>query len=177
MKLFLRVVVVLALVPLVWCQDALQNTKADKPISKLAWLVGGVWIADTSKMGPGLQRIETRYQWSDNDAYIRFTSHFVSDKETERRYDGSFYWDPRKSSLEMWYMDASNAIKEGPVTLSGEKMQMTFSGEDSNGKLVDYRVTVTQTSADRYSWLLDEKVTQDWKSLLTLEFIRSQARD
>jgi hypothetical protein len=33
----------------------------------MAWLVGGVWTADAAKLGPGMQRIETRYlmvgQW------------------------------------------------------------------------------------------------------------------
>ena len=53
---------------------------ATNPIHSLSWLVGGVWTADATKLGPGMQRIETRYQWSDNNAYLRFTTHFVSDK-------------------------------------------------------------------------------------------------
>src|SRR5882757_150197 len=45
-----------------------QSPKPDKPVSGLSWLVGGVRTADASKLGPGMQRIETRYQWSDNDS-------------------------------------------------------------------------------------------------------------
>jgi hypothetical protein len=48
------------------------------PIAALSWLVGGVWAADATKLGPGMQRMETRYQWSDN--VLRFTTHFVFDK-------------------------------------------------------------------------------------------------
>jgi hypothetical protein len=44
---------------------AINATDAN-PISALAWLVGGVWTADASKLGPGMERIETRYQWADN---------------------------------------------------------------------------------------------------------------
>jgi hypothetical protein len=172
MKVRLWGVALLALVPLIWCQEAPQKTKLDKPISGLGWLVGGVWIADTSKMGPGLQRIETRYQWSDNQSYIRFTTHFVGDKETEHKYDGSFYWDPRKSSLEMWYMDASNEIVEGPVILDGDTMQMAFSSGDPGGKLVEYRVTVTRKLNNSYSWVLAEKQAQGWKDVLILQFLR-----
>ena len=51
-----------------------------KPIAPLSWLVGGVWTADATKLGPGMLRIETRYQWADNNAYIRFNTHFVFDK-------------------------------------------------------------------------------------------------
>ena len=65
---------------LAFAQEVKKSTEP-KPISALAWLVGGVWMADASKLGPGMQRIETRYSWSDNKAYVRFTTHFVFDKE------------------------------------------------------------------------------------------------
>jgi hypothetical protein len=69
-----------------------QSTKPDKPIAPLSWLIGGVWTADASKLGPGMQRIETRYTWSDNGSYIRFTTHFVTDKGELKNYDGNFFW-------------------------------------------------------------------------------------
>src|SRR5437660_3426269 len=75
-----------------------------KPISKLAWLIGGVWTGDATAMGNGMRRIETRYQWSDNSAYIRFTTHFVSEKADLKTYDGNFFWNPAKETLAMWYM-------------------------------------------------------------------------
>src|SRR5215470_5699819 len=75
-------------------QEPARTREATKPIAALGWLVGGVWTADASKLGPGMQRIETRYEWSDNAAYIRFTTHFISDKGTLRNYDGNFFWNP-----------------------------------------------------------------------------------
>src|SRR5258708_5470529 len=94
-------------------------TNHPKPIAALGWLVGGVWTADASKLGPGM-RIVTRYEWSDNAAYIRFTTHFVTDKGTLRNYDGNFFWSAEQSSLAMWYMDARNSITQGPMTMSGD---------------------------------------------------------
>jgi hypothetical protein len=85
-----------------------------KAVFALSWLVGGVWTADASKMGSGMQRIETRYRWSDNNAYIHFTTHFVFVKGTANTYDGQFFWNPAQKSLAMWYMDAQNGISEGP---------------------------------------------------------------
>jgi hypothetical protein len=61
-----------------------------KPIATLSWLLGGVWTADASKLAPGMLRIETRYQWADNNAYIRFNTHFVFDKGSQHNYDGNF---------------------------------------------------------------------------------------
>ncbi len=81
-----------------WTQTTEKKPETPKPISALSWLVGGVWTADASKMEPGMQRIETRYQWSDNNAYIRFNTHFVFNKGTSRAYDGNFFWNPAQKS-------------------------------------------------------------------------------
>jgi hypothetical protein len=59
---------------------------ATNPIHSLSWLVGGVRTADATRLGLETQRIETRYQWSDNNAYLRFTTHFVSDKGAAHTY-------------------------------------------------------------------------------------------
>jgi hypothetical protein len=147
--------------------------QAPKPISPLGWLVGGVWTAKLSDTGPGVRRIETRYQWSDNAAYVRFTTHFVSEQKTLNNYDGSFFWDPEQSTLAMWYMDAGNTITHGPVSIDGSSMVLLFRATNFEGKPADLRVTVTRKTNDDYSWLLEEKQAQGWKQLLALEYLRS----
>jgi hypothetical protein len=59
------------------------------PIDRLDWLVGGAWTASGPQLGPRMQRIETRYVWSDNHTFIRFTTHFVTDSAVVHRYDGN----------------------------------------------------------------------------------------
>jgi len=84
-----------------WCQEKSPDAQARKLVSDLAWFVGGVWTADASKMGGGMQRIETRYEWSDNHSFLRFNTHFVTDKTTLHNYDGQFFWDPQQGTLKM----------------------------------------------------------------------------
>ena len=144
-----------------------------KPISDLSWLVGGVWTADASKMGDGMKRIETRYVWSDNNAFIRFTTHFVSDKGTAKTYDGNFFWEPEKSQLAMWYMDYANEIIQGPIAISGETTKFSFHGADFEGKQADMQVELLKKSNDKYQWTLEEKIADSWKQLATLEYVRT----
>jgi hypothetical protein len=153
-------------------QSAANPPTAPKPITALAWLVGGVWTADASRAGPGMLRIETRYQWSDNNAYLRFTTHFETDKGTAKNYDGSFFWNPDQSTLAMWYMDAGGAITQGPVTMTGDIMRMTFRAQNFEGKLADLRATVTRKTNDDYVWLLEESQGADWKPLASFEYRR-----
>jgi hypothetical protein len=143
-----------------------------KPIDALSWVIGGVWTADAAKLGPGMQRIETRYQWSDNHAYIRFTTHFVFDKGTARTYDGNFFWNPAQKSLALWYMDSQNAITESPVLVEGDQWTMQFRGQDFEGKMADLRVIVARKTNDDYRWSLSEKQADTWKELAALEYLR-----
>ena len=151
----------IALAALTLIGAAAQSSNPDKPVSCLSWLVGGVWTADASKMGPGMQRIETRYRWSDNNSYLRFTTHFVTDKAVLKTYDGNFYWDPAKKELSMRYMDTKNEITQGPMTIDVDRWLMHFHGEDFEGK-----------QADLYRWSLAEKQGESWKQLAALDYAR-----
>lgn len=143
-----------------------------KPIAPLSWLVGGVWTADATKLGPGMLRIETRYQWADNNAFMRFNTHFVFDKGAQHNYDGNFFWNPTDKTLAVWYMDSQNSITQGPVKIDGNDMTISFRGEDFEGKTADLRVIVTRKTNDDYHWALQEMKDGAWKDLAGLEYLR-----
>jgi hypothetical protein len=153
-------------------QTSNKQSATNNPVKAMAWVVGGTWIADTSNLGPGMQRIETRYDWSDNGSYIRFTTHFVSDKGTLKNYDGSFFYDPTGKTLSMWYMDAGGSITQGPMTIEGDHWQMAFRGPDFAGKIADLQVDVLRKSNDLYHWSVSEKDGDTWKKLLELDYAR-----
>jgi len=143
-----------------------------KPVDPLAWLVGGVWKADASQLGPGMKRIETRYEWSDNGAYLHFTTHFIFDKGTLKNYDGSFFWEPDSKSLAMWYVDRAGNITKGPVQWSGDRIRINWHGPDFDGNPADLQVDVTRKTNDLYHWAASEKVNGEWKEMAALDYTR-----
>ena len=150
----------------------ISGAKSEKPIGSMAWLAGGVWTADASDMAPGM-KIETRYSWADNKAYLRFTTHFVSQKGTANRYDGQFYWDANAKQLRMWYMSAEGTIFEGPISSQGDTTTFDFRGENFEGKMSDLRVNVIRKTNDLYHWQLLEKSGESWKELAGLDYKRA----
>lgn len=154
-------------------QTGSEKPPVSGPVSMLGWLVGGVWTATAANLGSGVQRIETRYQWSETKNFVRFNTHFVTDKGIARAYDGNFFWSPAQKTIEVWYMDGNNEIVEGPVRVEGDILTMTFRTTNGAGQMTDYRVDVTRKSNDRYSWSLKEKRGDTWADVLALEYLRS----
>ena len=150
-----------------------EKTSTPGPISALGWLVGGTWTASATNLGSGVQRIETRYQWSDTKNFVRFNTHFVTDRGIARAYDGNFFWSPNQKTIEVWYMDGDNEIVEGPVRVEGDVLTMTFSTENGEGKMADFRVDVTRRTNDHYHWSLKEKKGDTWTDVLALEYLRA----
>jgi hypothetical protein len=169
----LATLVLLAAAALVRAGEPPASPPAGRPIASLAWLVGGTWTADCTKLGGGMKAIETRYRWSDNDAYVRFTTHFISQNGTLKNYDGNFFWDPADAALHVWYTDAKNDITRGSVVVAGDTTEITFRAHDFEGKLADMKAAVVRSTNDRYSWTLSEKDGDGWKPLLSLDYVRT----
>ena len=172
-RLAVFVAVLSLAVSVAWSQETPKKQESAPPIGALSWLVGGVWTADATKLGPGMQRIETRYQWSDNKAFLRFTTHFVFDKGTANTYDGNLFWNAGRKTLAIWYMDAKSGIVEGPMQWDGNVLRITFRGNDFDGKMADLKVEVTRKTNDQYHWAVFEKSGEDWNQLGTLEYVRA----
>ena len=143
-----------------------------RPIEQLSWLVGGIWIAQSGQ--GNLQRIETRYQWSTNQAFYRFSTRFVLQSGPKDRYDGNIYYDPSANRLMIWYIDDAGVVVQGPIDVRGSNWSFTFTEPDGSGNPANYRVEVVKTSADRYTWSSYQQSGSTWNSLLSLTFVRQQ---
>jgi len=149
------------------------GAQTPRPIDSLAWLVGGVWIADASKLGGGLQRIEVRYEWAPTKNFIRFATIFVSDQGPLVNYAGNIYSYGSGSSetLAMWYMDAKGAITQGNISGPGDRWSLTFDSA-AGGKTTTYRVDLVKKAANTYGWTVSS-LDGAWKPLFSLDYIRS----
>lgn len=144
-----------------------------RPIEQLSWLVGGVWVAAVDHNE--LRRIETRYEWSTNHAFIRFTSRFVMTSGPKDRYDGDFYYDPTTKRLTMWYVDDDGVVSQGPVDIRETSWSSEFAQGGDDGNTASYRVEVQRNGDDRYTWTGSARSGEAWKPFLSLVYARQQS--
>lgn len=146
-----------------------------RPIDSLGWLVGGVWSADASALGGSVTRIDTRYEWTPNRSFIRFTTDFVSGSGVNPHYAGDLFYDPTGQSLMIWYMDETNAITSGHMSVDGKSWTISFQGDGNvvgvAGR-VDYTVDILRTSDNSYTWTLIADVDQSKKEVFALTYQR-----
>lgn len=157
-----------------------QPTQAStpvRPIDKLGWLVGGVWIADASKLPGGLARIESRYDTAADGAVIRFTTRFLDlNNKVDNSYAGNLFFDPNAKSLAMWYIDSQNQITQGLMAVEGDRWTMSFRAPGDivgMSQIIDYRCDVLRERTDAYKWTLSAQVGSAWKTVFELEYLRS----
>jgi hypothetical protein len=96
----------------------------------------------------------------------------VVERGAAKTYDGNFFWNPAQKSLAMWYMDAKNAITEGPVEANGDVTRISIHGPDFEGKIADLQALVTCKTNDHYRWSILEKEGDTWKEVVALEYLR-----
>lgn len=161
--------VVVAAIALLWLTTGSAEAAQPRPIQGLGWLVGGVWVATASSQDRS--RVETRYEWAPNGAFIRFSTTFVNKGRSFVNYSGNFFAASAEpdAKLSMWYMDAHNEIVSGPVILAGSGWSSTFSDSGSN-----YRVQITRKTHDLYHWALSKEVGTSWKPQFGLDFVRQK---
>ena len=89
-------------------------------IADFGWLTGGTWSADASALPGGVKEIQTRYEWTPNHAFIRFTTAFITSADSSGAigYAGDMFYDPKDQQCKIWYVDAKNEITSGTMTLA-----------------------------------------------------------
>jgi hypothetical protein len=150
---------------------AAGDSQGPPPLRDLGWLIGGSW----QTIGQGVPlTVKTTYSWSPNGAIIEFTTAFMSNGQSKNKYDGHFYVDPGTQNVIVWYAHDDFTITQAPVEVRRQLgFSMQFKEADDSKTLQTYRVIVTRTGADAYTWELDEQSGSVWQKALTLHFVRS----
>lgn len=163
------------------CAAAAQGTDDATPtrhVDRLRWMVGGLWVADASKLPGGLARIETRYDSGAGGAVIRFTTDFLDSKHViKNSYAGNLYFDPSAKRLTMWYIDAQDTITQGQITIDGDNWSVDFRapGEAVGKKqAMHLRCDIVRRRANAYEWTLSAWADSSsaWKKIFDLEYVR-----
>ena len=143
------------------------------PVAQLGWLVGGVWVADASGFGGGMQRIRDPLPLV-RQRQLRPVHHPFRQRQQRRaeHLRRQFLLERGRENVhdvvhERWRRDHRRTGDD-----QQRRAEMLFRGTDFDGKLADLRVDVTKKTPDLYRWTLLEKQGDAWKQLASLDYAR-----
>lgn len=167
----LLLVLLLALAPTVQGGDAEEGN----PLSPLAWLVGGRWVAEvTPPEGEPFFR-EARYEWTPNRRLLRFESLIRQQDGSATPYQDGFYgWHPGEKKVLFTSFDPQGNYYRGEVGIEGNSLPHLIEGVSTAGETARYRVVVTRAAPDRYNFSLQAPQEGEWVEVVSLVYERQE---
>ncbi len=151
-----------------------NGTALDKgnPLSALAWLVGGKWVAEAE--GPdGKPMIrESFFEWAANRRALRFWSIIkLHDGKAVPYVEGAYFWHPGKKSLWFWYVDPGSYY-EGEVLWDGKRLDHIYEGVNAKGEREKWRYWFERESEDRMPIKIFSHKDGVWSEIVSLTYER-----
>jgi hypothetical protein len=97
---------------------------AANPLDRLAWAVGGKWIAEVKGTDDAPLMVEVTYGWASHKKAIKYVIVFKTKDKTIPQYEGWFYWHPGKKHLALLQIDRQGNVTESAVTIDGDKHKL-----------------------------------------------------
>ena len=146
---------------------------SDNPLNRLAWLIGGKWVAEGDK-GPNGKpfHVESTITWGENGHAIRFTTLFRLDGKLVPVYSGIYAWHPAKQKFVFLYTDNEGSLTEGEAVVEGDRLEQEFQivGADGSGR--PFRSNVVRRGPDDYDWNVLRLKDGKWDEALALKYKR-----
>ena len=151
------------------------NAETATPLSPVASLVGGVWLADLPvKEGQSPTQLEARFSWAENKQAIRFSSAFIRDGKTSPYTDGFYAWNAVKGKLTIYYTDSKGGLTEGLISDEGSSLVCDLTVFEQNRETTPVRVRTTKIGDDVFTNEVMLKKDGEWARLVMVRYVRQK---
>jgi hypothetical protein len=150
------------------------KTPEPSPLTQIAWLTGGTWVAQVKDEKGVATRIENRMRWSENGQLIKFITTFISHNKPEVHYEGIYAWDPAKKQIGFWYTDKDGNLTQGTAATSGETLTQDFDITNTNGRSDKLRSLIVRDTPDSYNWNVSSPKEGKWAEIFHLRYTREK---
>lgn len=159
-------------------QNTVQGTPAaaqvENPLAALDWLAGGKWVVAVKRPDGTTIVRESFFERGPNGRTMRFWSFVKSPSGTTPYVDGMYGWHPGEKKIIFSYFDAAGGYYSGEVRVDGNVLDHIFSGVGADGKVQQYRYTLTYGGEGKMPTRIFASRAGQWQEIVSLLYERSK---
>ena len=144
---------------------------ASTNLAPVAWLVGGIWVADVKDASDGTAtHIENRIRWAPNHQAIEFNADFNG----KPHYNGFYAYNPAAKTIGFYYTSSEGELTIGTSTpdSDGKTLHQEFDMMHPGGKVGHIRSTLVRDGNDAYWFSVFMQKDVDWEEVFKIRYVR-----
>jgi hypothetical protein len=144
---------------------------ASATLAPVAWLVGGIWVADVKDASDGTAtHIENRIRWAPNHQAIEFNADFNG----KPHYNGFYAYNPAAKTIGFYYTSSEGELTIGTSTpdSDGKTLHQEFDMMHPGGKVGHIRSTLVRDGNDAYWFSVFMQKDVDWEEVFKIRYVR-----
>jgi len=151
-----------------------QSTVRPNPIQQIAWMVGGVWLAEEKTDGCTPTTMKLSFYWGKTKNSILYNLSVGSGANWEWQYDGMFVWRPDEKKIKLLQVDDKGEVAEGQLLVNSDEIEQTVRSVHPNGGAHFLKTHYTRVGADsfRIKAYTRSSEAEEWKPALDLLYRR-----
>ena len=150
---------------------AAATQTSPRPLSALAWFVGGTWMSEVKDPSDGsVTKVEERIRWSPNCQAIVFNVNFNG----KPHYDGFYAYNPATRKIDFYYTSSEGELTIGTVTpdADGKTFLQEFDIMHANGTTGHVRSTLVRDGENAYEFSVLMQKNGDWQQAFHIRYER-----
>lgn len=145
---------------------ASQAEVADRPMSPVAPLAGGMWRAEGKWPDGSPLRVEVKYYWGPTRRVLHFETYDLATGLRKLLYEGLLFYDQKRDKIVQWNFKPTGERDESEVT-AADSEGYEMKGENT-WSLIRYK------GVSEFAWELRVRQEGEWKTILNITYRRER---
>jgi hypothetical protein len=153
-----------------------DQTPAPNPVEALAWLVGGVWSAESKLPDGSPATIEATFHWAGHRRALKYSLVRRSGGRVLPSVEGICGWHPARKTLVLWEMDQDGNLTESTLRAEGPKVSYDEVIYGADGSVLPVRAEAVREGDDRFVFKASVEKDGAWPVVFEAVYQRAAGR-
>lgn len=151
------------------------STQASNPVEVLAWLVGGVWRAESKLPNGTPATIEATFHWANHGKALKYSLVKRSAERVLPSVEGLCGWHPTRKTLVLWEIDQDGNLTESTLKAEGTRVKYDEVIHGADGSTLPVRAEAVREGADRFVFRASVEKGGAWPVVFEAVYVRASS--